>query len=110
MSAVSAEILSLRRFGDDQIVTLAKLAIENAFQPIAEISTGAVFGYETLMRGYERLGFYPWNSRTDFRPLVIAESSNVVLVKAAPLPGLGGSKRLRTMSSSRLAPITPICR
>ncbi|KQY19831.1 bifunctional diguanylate cyclase/phosphodiesterase [Rhizobium sp. Root482] len=57
MSAVSAEILSLRRFGDDQIVTLAKLAIENAFQPIAEIATGAVFGYETLMRGYERLGF-----------------------------------------------------
>ena len=53
----AAEMLSLRRFGDDQIVNLAKLAIENAFQPIAEIATGAVFGYETLMRGYERLGF-----------------------------------------------------
>ena len=44
MSAAPAEMLSLRRFGDDQIVTLAKLAIENAFQPIAEIATGAVFG------------------------------------------------------------------
>ena len=57
LSAVPAEMLSLRRFGDDQILTLAKLAIENAFQPIAEIATGAVFGYETLMRGFERLGF-----------------------------------------------------
>ncbi|OJF92431.1 bifunctional diguanylate cyclase/phosphodiesterase [Pararhizobium antarcticum] len=53
----AAKMLSLRRFGSDQIVTLAKLAIENAFQPIAEVATGAVFGYETLMRGYERLGF-----------------------------------------------------
>jgi hypothetical protein len=35
----AAEMLSLRRFGDDQIVNLAKLAIENAFQPIAEIAT-----------------------------------------------------------------------
>ncbi len=55
--AAPVEMLSLRRFGDDQIVTLAKLALENAFQPIAEIATGAVFGYETLMRGFERLGF-----------------------------------------------------
>ncbi len=55
--AASAEMLSLRRFGSDQIVTLAKLAIENAFQPIAEAATGTVFGYETLMRGFQRLGF-----------------------------------------------------
>ncbi|MCA1403464.1 GGDEF domain-containing protein [Ensifer sp. IC3342] len=57
MSVVPAEILSLRRFGDDQIVTLAKLVIENAFQPIVEATTGAVFGYESLMRGFQRLGF-----------------------------------------------------
>jgi diguanylate cyclase (GGDEF)-like protein len=56
-AAAATEILSLRRFGDDQIVTLAKLVIENAFQPIVEAGTGAVFGYETLMRGFERLGF-----------------------------------------------------
>ncbi|MDQ0319502.1 diguanylate cyclase (GGDEF)-like protein [Pararhizobium capsulatum DSM 1112] len=56
-AAAAAEMLSLRRFRDDQIVTLAKLVIENAFQPIVEATTGAVFGYETLMRGFERLGF-----------------------------------------------------
>lgn len=53
----AAEMISLRRFGDDQIVTLAKLAIETAFQPIVETSSGAVFGYESLMRGHDRLGF-----------------------------------------------------
>ncbi|WP_331373663.1 GGDEF domain-containing protein [Sinorhizobium chiapasense] len=57
MSVAPAETLSLRRFGDDQIVTLAKLVIENAFQPIVEATTGAVFGYESLMRGFQRLGF-----------------------------------------------------
>ncbi|MQW87239.1 GGDEF domain-containing protein [Sinorhizobium saheli] len=57
MSAAPVEVLSLRRFGDDQIITLAKLVIENAFQPIVEATTGAVFGYESLVRGFERLGF-----------------------------------------------------
>ncbi|MCA1441600.1 GGDEF domain-containing protein [Ensifer sp. IC4062] len=57
MSVAPAEIVSLRRFGDDQIVTLAKTVIENAFQPIVEAATGAVFGYESLMRGFQRLGF-----------------------------------------------------
>ncbi|WP_312361300.1 GGDEF domain-containing protein [Ensifer sp.] len=57
MSAAPAEFLSLRRFGDDQIVTLAKLVIESAFQPIVEAATGAVFGYESLMRGFQKLGF-----------------------------------------------------
>lgn len=57
MSAAPAEILSLRRFGDDQIVTLAKLVVENAFQPIVEATTGIVFGYESLLRGFDRLGF-----------------------------------------------------
>lgn len=53
----AAEMLALRRFGDDQIVTLAKLVIETAFQPIVEAVSGAVFGYESLMRGFEKLGF-----------------------------------------------------
>lgn len=53
----AAEMISLRRFGDDQIVTLAKLVIETAFQPIVETASGAVFGYESLMRGHDRLGF-----------------------------------------------------
>lgn len=53
----AAELLALRRFGDGEIVTLAKLVIETAFQPIVEAATGAVFGYESLMRGFDRLGF-----------------------------------------------------
>ncbi|MDO9417193.1 bifunctional diguanylate cyclase/phosphodiesterase [Pararhizobium sp.] len=57
MPSAPVEMLALRRFGNDQIVTLAKLVIENAFQPIVEATTGAVFGYETLMRGFEKLGF-----------------------------------------------------
>jgi EAL domain-containing protein (putative c-di-GMP-specific phosphodiesterase class I) len=47
----------LRRFGDDQLVTLAQLAIETAFQPVVEAETGVTFGYESIMRGFERLGF-----------------------------------------------------
>ncbi|UXN59923.1 GGDEF domain-containing protein [Phyllobacterium zundukense] len=57
MSFRPAEMLVLRRFGDDQLVTLAKLAIETAFQPVVEAASGATFGYEALMRGYDRLGF-----------------------------------------------------
>jgi EAL domain-containing protein (putative c-di-GMP-specific phosphodiesterase class I)/GGDEF domain-containing protein len=53
----AAELLALRRFGDGEIVTLAKLVIETAFQPIVEVATGSVFGYESLMRGFDRLGF-----------------------------------------------------
>lgn len=48
---------ALRRYASDQIVTLAKLVVENAFQPIVEAGTGTVFGYESLMRGQERIGF-----------------------------------------------------
>ncbi|MGO7208641.1 GGDEF domain-containing protein, partial [Rhizobium ruizarguesonis] len=44
----------LRRYASDQIVTLAKLVVENAFQPIVEAGTGTVFGYESLMRGQDR--------------------------------------------------------
>ncbi len=57
MSFRPAEKLVLRRFGDDQLVTLAKLAIETAFQPVVEAATGSTFGYESLMRGFDRLGF-----------------------------------------------------
>lgn len=57
MSFRPAEKLVLRRFGDDQLVTLAKLALETAFQPVVEAATGTTFGYESLMRGHDRLGF-----------------------------------------------------
>ncbi|MDO1581392.1 bifunctional diguanylate cyclase/phosphodiesterase [Rhizobium oryzicola] len=55
--ALSLETNVLRRYANDQILPLSKLVLETAFQPIVELSTGKVFGYETLMRGFERLGF-----------------------------------------------------
>jgi diguanylate cyclase (GGDEF)-like protein len=56
-SALSLESSVLRRYANDQLLPLAKLVLETAFQPIVELATGRVFGYETLMRGHERLGF-----------------------------------------------------
>src|SRR3546814_477625 len=56
-SAAAIEPAILRRYAGDQLVTLSKLVVENAFQPIVEVATGTVFGYETLMRGYDRIGF-----------------------------------------------------
>lgn len=51
------ETFSPRPLGRDQIVTLSRLVIETAFQPIVEATTGMCFGYESLMRGFDRLGF-----------------------------------------------------
>jgi diguanylate cyclase (GGDEF)-like protein len=56
----SAAILEpgvFRRYASDQLIALGKLVLENAFQPIVEVATGSVFGYESLLRGHERLGF-----------------------------------------------------
>lgn len=50
--------------GDD-LVTMAKLTIETAFQPIVEIETGNVHGHEALMRGHERLGLASPNALLD---------------------------------------------
>ncbi|MCQ2004977.1 bifunctional diguanylate cyclase/phosphodiesterase [Rhizobium sp. NRK18] len=55
LATVGAEVV--RRFADDQLVSLAKLVVETAFQPIVEAGTGAVFGYESLLRGFDRIGF-----------------------------------------------------
>lgn len=55
--ALPLETGVLRRYANDQLLPLSKLVLEAAFQPIVEVATGKVFGYETLMRGHERLGF-----------------------------------------------------
>jgi diguanylate cyclase (GGDEF)-like protein len=47
----------IRRFASGQMVSMAKLVLETAFQPIVEATTGTVFGYESLMRGFDRIGF-----------------------------------------------------
>jgi len=60
MRMSSAAVLEpgvIRRYAGDQLVTLGKLVLENAFQPIVEVATGSVFGYESLLRGHERIGF-----------------------------------------------------
>lgn len=48
---------AIRRFASGQMISMAKLVLESAFQPIVEATTGTVFGYESLMRGYDRIGF-----------------------------------------------------
>jgi diguanylate cyclase (GGDEF)-like protein len=55
--AAAAKSGTLRRYASDQLLPLAKVVVESAFQPIVEAGTGAVFGYESLMRGQERIGF-----------------------------------------------------
>lgn len=56
-SGAAVESGIVRRFASDQLLTLAKLVVETAFQPIVEVGTGSVFGYESLMRGQDRIGF-----------------------------------------------------
>lgn len=43
------------RIAHDHIVSQAKLVVDYALQPIIEINTGYVYGYEALLRGYDRL-------------------------------------------------------
>jgi len=44
-------------YAGEKLLSIAKLVLEPAFQPVVEINTGAVFGYESLMRGHDRMGF-----------------------------------------------------
>ncbi|NWJ25110.1 EAL domain-containing protein [Rhizobium sp. RM] len=57
MPAATFEQEVIRRFASGQMFPMAKLVLETAFQPIVEATTGTIFGYESLMRGYDRLGF-----------------------------------------------------
>ncbi|MCO6186753.1 EAL domain-containing protein [Rhizobium sp. L1K21] len=42
---------------EPDIFPLAKLAIDIAFQPIVETVSGETYGHESLMRGFDQLGF-----------------------------------------------------
>ena len=54
-------ILPLRghdeQHGGISLMPLAKAVIDTAFQPIVEAVSGKVHGYESLMRGHDKLGF-----------------------------------------------------
>lgn len=67
MQAVALENDVIRRFASGQMFPMAKLVLETAFQPIVEATTGTIFGYESLMRGHDRLGF-PVRWRFSTRP------------------------------------------
>jgi len=58
MSALVSEKIAFPvRYTGEKLLSLAKLVLDPAFQPVVEINTGAVFGYESLMRGYDQMGF-----------------------------------------------------
>ena len=56
-SALSQPSSIVRHYADDQLVTLARLVIDMALQPIVEAGSGHVIGYESLLRGHQKLGF-----------------------------------------------------
>ena len=58
MSAFASDVQRLPPIAAEHVASLAKLVMECAFQPIVEAGTGTVFGYESLMRGFDRLGFH----------------------------------------------------
>ncbi len=55
-TAVSASEIKLD-IREDNFLPLAKLALDTAFQPIVETASGETYGYESLMRGFDKLGF-----------------------------------------------------
>jgi hypothetical protein len=57
MSAAAERIAFPVRYAGEKLLALGKTVLDSAFQPIVEVTTGATFGYETLLRGHEQLGF-----------------------------------------------------
>jgi diguanylate cyclase (GGDEF)-like protein len=57
MPAAAERIAFPIRYAGEKLLTLGKAVLDCAFQPIVEVTTGATFGYETLLRGHDQLGF-----------------------------------------------------
>lgn len=70
----SSEQAAVPHIARDHMVSLAKLVVEHAFQPIVEIKTAQVHGYEALMRGFDRLSFASPTQLLDYA----AESGNLL--------------------------------
>ena len=45
------------RYAGEKLLSLGKAVLDCAFQPIVEVTNGATFGYETLLRGHDKFGF-----------------------------------------------------
>lgn len=56
-SRVASGSPAIPHIARNHIVSLAKLVVDYALQPIIEINTGYVYGYEALLRGFDRLNF-----------------------------------------------------
>lgn len=58
MAALTKEISAFpQTYAGEKLLSIAKLVLDPAFQPVVETATGAVFGYESLMRGHDQMGF-----------------------------------------------------
>ncbi|NVO14502.1 MAG: GGDEF domain-containing protein [Rhodoplanes sp.] len=112
-AAAAVAAPALPRIARDHIVSLAKLVVDYALQPIVEINTGYVYGYEALMRGFDRLGLESPIALLDHA----AEADVLValeqmlharaIAKFASLPDAAGKKLFinvdgRTLSSGHL--------
>jgi diguanylate cyclase (GGDEF)-like protein len=89
----------IRRFASGQIVSMAKLVLETAFQPIVEATTGTVFGYESLMRGHDRIGF---SNPLDLLDQVHADGQLVALEQMLSGRALAKFSTLADFSSATL--------
>lgn len=57
MQTAPSGIENARHLAIGPTIHMAKMVLEPALQPIVEASTGTIFGYESLMRGFDRIGF-----------------------------------------------------
>ena len=99
----------IARSARDQIVSLAKLVVEHALQPIVEINTSQIHGYEALMRGYDRLDLSSPIQLLDHA----AESGNLVrletmlferaMAKFASVPNHAGKKLFLNLDGRALS-------
>ena len=99
MSSTAIDPDVIRRFASGQMVSMAKLVLETAFQPIVEATTGTVFGYESLMRGYDRIGF---SSPLELLDHVEADGQLIVLEQMLAGRALAKFSTLTDFSSATL--------
>ena len=99
----------MARSAREQIVSLAKLVVKHALQPIVEINTFQIHGYEALMRGYDRLGLSSpiqlLDTAADFGSLVRLEIMLIkrAIAKFARVPDHAGKKLFLNLDGRALS-------